>query len=596
MTKDIRRVMDDHIPAIEADFMGWVQSTLSATDWDEFQRLLEGGDFAQAANLIQWSDYAPEAAIGAALGAAALANSENLGELVGVKIAFDLKNPLALDWIEKHGAELVAQVDEPTKKALREVIYRGYFSGYTPREQAKYIKGLVGLDERRMGAVDNYAKALQRKGLSPAEINQKAARYSEKLLKQRARTIAVNEASEAATRGQYFSTKDAVNRGIMSPREWEGFRIVADDERLCDRCAPLEGEGRSLPDGVYPSTGSVTTKVHVLCRCTEGYRKIITERVKMKQATRTTEAVSSRAEVIFEAKGIKETDESIFVPTVPMVEGVFEGHGFPALRLYDEFAEYAKWFEGLAVVPNHEPIDPDARRIGQIRDPKAEAPKKRIKATTEFYKIDLTQRELEKLRSKKPSHGSLAYSCYMEYEPGEYNGTRYEAIERGPYVFYEYSMVRNGVVTPDDGAGFHVERSQSPAHRATNKGDKKMTGDPTPGHEPGITEEAVKPLIAEAVEAAKAELTEKYEGKIKELEAREKARDLLEFTESLKPGHRAEAATLYEALLADPIGWVRENASKLAAPVDETKLKGSSVTEGAPKRDHQAEMRAVYGE
>ena len=122
-----------------------------------------------------------------------------------------------------------------------------------------------------------------------------------------------------------------------------------------------------------------------------------------------------------------------------------------------------------------------------------------------------------------------------------------------------------------------------------------MTGDPTPGHEPGITE-AVKPLIAEAVEAAKAELTEKYEGKIKELEAREKARDLLAFTESLKPGHRAEAATLYEALLKDPIGWVRENASKLAIPTEEQKLKGSPVTEGAPKRDHQAEMRAIYGE
>jgi len=121
-----------------------------------------------------------------------------------------------------------------------------------------------------------------------------------------------------------------------------------------------------------------------------------------------------------------------------------------------------------------------------------------------------------------------------------------------------------------------------------------MGDENSPGLEPGITEEAVKPLIAEAVEAAKAELTEKYETKIKELEAKEKARDLLAFTESLKPGHQTEAADLYEALLKDPIGWVRENADKLALPVDERQLKGKTVTESAPQRDHQAEMKKIY--
>jgi len=590
---DLQRIIDSGAKDISSNFFDFVESTLSATDWDLFEQYIETGNFDYAAELIQWSDYAPGAAIGGVLGAAATRNSDHLAGLTGAKIRYDLTNPLALDWIEDHGAELVADIGEGAKRDLREVIFRGYFEGYTPRQQAKYIKDLVGLDERRLKAVDNYAKKLQKKGLSNTEIHQKATRYSEKLLKKRAKTIAVNEASEAATRGQYFSTKDACNRGIMDPHEWEGFRIVTPDERLCDKCAPLEGEARSLPDGVYPSTGSVTTKVHVLCRCTEGYRKITMKEVTMKQKSGIKEAVSSHTEVVLEAKGVKETETSIMVPTVPMVEGVFDGHGFPTLRLYEEFKPYVNWFEGLRVVPNHEPIDPDVRSIGQMHDPKAEDSKRRARTTTEFFKIDLTQREADQLRSKKPSHGSLSFSCYMDYEGGEWNGQHYDAIERGPYVFYEYSMVRNGVVTPEDGAGFHVEKSQSqsPAHRADKRG--LNMGDKTdPGHEPGITEEAVKPLIAEAVEAAKAELTEKYETKIKELEAKEKARDLLAFTESLKPGHQTEAADLYEALLKDPIGWIRENADKLALPVDEKQLKGKTVTEGATDSVAAAKQRA----
>ncbi len=599
---DLPRIMRQSEPAIAEDFMAYVAGTLEATDWDEFLSAMERGDFASAANLIEWADYTPEAGIVAAFGAAAVHQSKYISEIAKVKYAFDLKNPNALKWIEEHGAELVKQVDPGTKAALREVIYRGYFSGYTPQAQTEYIRGLVGLDERRAGAVDNLVRKLTERGRDPAEIQRKAEKYSAKLLQQRAKTIAVNEASEASSRGQYLSTQDACHRGILDTRKYEAFRIVTPDDRLCDICAALDGETRMLSDGVYHSSGETIPKLHVCCRCVEGLREImIREGAKMKAKTR--EKADVKADILFEAKGLKETDTSLFVPTVPMVEGVFMGHGFPTLRLFEEFGPYARWFDGLPVVPNHESLDPDVRRIGQMKDPAAEDGKRRVKAKTEFFKSDITPNEMERLKSGEPTHGSLSYSCYMDYTAGEHNGVQYDAIERGPYVFHEYSLVRSGIVTPEDGAGFNLEcsacgakhESQSPAHRAET-GESKMGDGNDPGHEPGITEESVKTQISEAVEAAEKRMEAKYQARIDALEAEKKARDLVEFSRRLKKGHQEKAAELLEALQKDPVKWLEENADKLFVAVESQGTKGSPVIEDGKSTalDHQAEMRKIY--
>lgn len=186
--------------------------------------------------------------------------------------------------------------------------------------------------------------------------------------------------------------------------------------------------------------------------------------------------VRSAADIVFEAAILKETDTSIFSPTVPLIEGVFSGRGFPVLRLYEEFSKDAKWLNGLSVLTNHEELNPDARRVGQLQKPINDKSNKRIKATTEFFKIDLTQRELEAIKSMQPINGSLHFSCNLEYNPGVYNGVKYDATERGPYVFVEYSMVRSGIVTPEEGAGFNMECEDCRKIRESKFTDKPWDG------------------------------------------------------------------------------------------------------------------------
>ena len=124
-----------------------------------------------------------------------------------------------------------------------------------------------------------------------------------------------------------------------------------------------------------------------------------------------------------------------------------------------------------------------------------------------------------------------------------------------------------------------------------------------PGHEPGITEESVKTQISEAVEAAENRMEAKYQARIDALEAEKKARDaekkardLLEFREGLKKGYQDKAVELYEALVKDPVLWVRENGDKLFITAEGGAVKGSPVIEDGKSMalDHQAEMRKIY--
>lgn len=567
----LQKIIDTYAPKYGDHFFEWVGHTLSATDWNLFAAALGSGDYYTASNLVRWEEYNPSALISETVGVAGQAHASHISDITNVKYVFDIEHPDAVQWAGEHGGKLVVQIDDPTRKALKEVIHRGFFSGRTPHQQATFIKGMVGLDDRRVKAVDNYMTALRRKGLSDREISEKALRYSDKLLNTRAKTIAVNEASEAASHGQYFSTKDACDRGIIDPLIWQGARSVIGDTRTCERCSSLAGETRKLPNGTYPSSGSVTPKLHVLCRCYELMQKISKkEMVETGQKNGVRGGVSSHIEGIFRVDAAEETDTSILIPTVPVVEGVFSsGYGFPVLRLYDEFKESARWLNGLAVVVNHDYLDADVRRVGQMQDAVAEDDKRRIKTTTEIIRQDLTQREAEQLLSGKPAHGSLRFACYLEHVSGVHNGVLFEAVERGPYVYHEYSLVKQGVVTPDDGAGFNIESKPGGNIMAIENEITEV-----------VETDHVSRVEFEVLQAGLKDVSEKNAELKGVIEANQKARDVLVFRDLLKPGHQDEAGTLLETYADDPIGWLKENADKLVTATENGTLKGKLVSEG----------------
>lgn len=162
-------------------------------------------------------------------------------------------NPLALRAAATSSARLVTNVTSETRRAIRGVIQASYAEGLAPRDAARLIKPLVGLTERQAKAVLASRTRDIARGLTVEQVDKRAAKYSERLLKQRAEMIARTEILRSGNQGQVDLWRQAEQNGLMplgSEKEW----LVADDDRLCPECEPLGGVSvpidESFPGGV----------------------------------------------------------------------------------------------------------------------------------------------------------------------------------------------------------------------------------------------------------------------------------------------------------------------------------------------------------
>lgn len=573
---DILSAEDKAAADLEKEFLRSVKATVKEIDWDKLEQDLAahqaGEDIVDG---LPWEEYDPKEALKKLFEVTLEAHGEYIGSVTGGAI-FDYVDPNALKWIEEYGAKDVKYISDASKEAIRSIIRNGYENGVTVRNQAKQIREHIGLDPQRSETLQKYAENLFARGKSEAEVWRLVEKRGKALLMSRANTIAVNEASEAAGRATYQSTKSAVERGVIDANLYEGFRIVTADERTCEICNAVAGESRKLADGVYPSSGSQIAKKHTRCRCVEGLREISMKKQSVKKASG-----RGQMKVVFDCQALKRKDGVLYVPTVPMIEGVYEQWGFRVLRSYAEFSQSSHWLHGVPIVVNHEEVNPDARRIGQLFDVQNKPEGLKTSAISRFYEIDCTQRELEALLSGEPHDGSLSWSCFLEEAKGEWTNPatgerkQYDYKEVGPYVFYEYSFVKQGVIGTNDGAGFNMQ-SCNHNHSAPGGADMEIE------EMKQAIEEAQKPLMDRiaALEQSKTELQGKLDSMVQQAEADRQAATLEKFTSKLKPGHQEKAAELFAAYQNDPAAWTLENSDKFIQAGRERQLSGRAITEG----------------
>lgn len=170
-----------------------------------------------------------------------------------LNLEFDAANPAAIAWAERRAAELVVEIDVAQREAIRTVVVKGFDEGISPYETARLIRSAIGLTERDAAAV---AKRGLEQGLERAE------RYAGKLLRQRAQTIAVNEALTASNEGQRQLWQQAREKGLLTGAERK--TIIQSDP--CPICEQVTGEIVGLDEAF--SLG--LPPFHVRCRCVEG--------------------------------------------------------------------------------------------------------------------------------------------------------------------------------------------------------------------------------------------------------------------------------------------------------------------------------------
>jgi len=196
---------------------------------------------------------------------------------VGILADLNVTSPYVLQAANRMAGKLIVGVNGQTKRAVRRIIHDAWRDGMAPRDAARLVRGVVGLDERRAVALANYTKSVAASPRSTILTDKYAAR----LLKNRALTIARTETMKAANMGRQLAWKTMAERGQL-PAGFTQAWIVTPDDRLCELCAPMADQKVSLYEdfastvkGVLPSERVSYSGVeveqpplHPSCRCT----------------------------------------------------------------------------------------------------------------------------------------------------------------------------------------------------------------------------------------------------------------------------------------------------------------------------------------
>jgi hypothetical protein len=172
-----------------------------------------------------------------------------------IRGAFNLTNPLAVNAADTGSARLVREITTETRRSLQQIIQRSIIEGIPPKQAARLIRPLIGLTQKQADAV--FTKWLKAGDAA-------AGRYAAQLLRHRAQTIARTETIRASVDGQLAIWKAAQAQGLL-PNHARKRWIVTPDDRLCPRCAPLQGVEVQLHQ-TFPG-GVSGPPLHPNCRC-----------------------------------------------------------------------------------------------------------------------------------------------------------------------------------------------------------------------------------------------------------------------------------------------------------------------------------------
>jgi len=144
----------------------------------------------------------------------------------------------------------VTGVSRETVTSMRFIMDDALKRGVGTSQLGRELRGSVGILEtdkvKHLTALRNYRTLLQSKvvdeTISEAKARQLGDMYQRRLLAWRANMIARTETMYAVHAGQMVAWQQLVRAGIIQEnRTWIEW-VIHDDDRLCSRCAPLEGE------------------------------------------------------------------------------------------------------------------------------------------------------------------------------------------------------------------------------------------------------------------------------------------------------------------------------------------------------------------
>lgn len=199
----------------------------------------------------------------------------NENKLKGIDIGykFDADHWAVSDWLENHTAELVTNCTRVQKDAIQSMIELGIRSHMSDDELSRFIRPCIGLTKPQTQAVKKYYETIKAElekkhpRTKPEKIEQmardKQAKYAERKLRERAKTIAQTERAFAYEYGRQQHTKRLVEDGILplQDKKWS----ATDSENTCTKCRELNGKVVGIDEEFVP--GKLLPPLHPRCKC-----------------------------------------------------------------------------------------------------------------------------------------------------------------------------------------------------------------------------------------------------------------------------------------------------------------------------------------
>ncbi|MCL4715478.1 MAG: phage head morphogenesis protein [Hyphomonadaceae bacterium] len=316
---DIEALAEKLEPALARAVRDLIKDHVASVDLSKLEEALKEGQTHRILEIIGEVDPVKAQAVREGLqnavwaGGALAVQSPVLNE---ARFAFQRLNPALITWLEGYSLNLIREIGEGTRAAVRSALVDGMTKGVNPIQQARQIKQAVGLTESQSKAVQNYRRALEtvhtrrslkrwglgnerskqsgveiapldpktgkpkdgihqwrlrdqrydnairraqenKKPLTPEQIDRMVDRYQERMIQHRARTIARAESMRALNAGTGEAWRQAVEErkvnGDLVRKFWKDART----ERECEECRSL---ARDQPKRGIPMNAEFVSK------------------------------------------------------------------------------------------------------------------------------------------------------------------------------------------------------------------------------------------------------------------------------------------------------------------------------------------------
>ena len=165
----------------------------------------------------------------------------------------DIVRDFSMQRGRRKGGQWVTGISNDTAGGMRSIMADALKRGVGAEQLGRELRGSVGLLPSHQIAALNYEELLRENQVSEQTYTRLSRMYRRRLLAYRAEMISRTETMFAVHAGQMMGWQAQILSGLIQPqRTWIEW-ITTEDDRLCDRCAPMDGKRVRLPE--QDSTG-----------------------------------------------------------------------------------------------------------------------------------------------------------------------------------------------------------------------------------------------------------------------------------------------------------------------------------------------------